>query len=168
MIIGLPVVVWIARRHGITRLLLILLSLHAILLLVGGHYTYEQVPLGHWAQTWCGFTRNNYDRLGHFVQGFVPAIIAREALRRTASLRPGKWLSVICIAMALAFSSCFEMIEWTAAVALGSSADAFLGSQGDVWDAQWDMLCALIGASCSIAILSRCHERQLGAQSRSN
>ncbi|MSR45297.1 MAG: DUF2238 domain-containing protein [Phycisphaerales bacterium] len=163
VLVGLPVVVWIARRHGVTQLLLVLLTIHAIILLVGGHYTYERVPLGLWAQEWWGLARNDYDRLGHFAQGFVPALVAREALRRTSPLRTGKWLAVISVSMALAFSGCFEMIEWAASVSLGASADAFLGSQGDVWDAQWDMFCALLGATVAIAMLSKSHERALCA-----
>lgn len=161
VLIGLPVVAWLSHRHGITRILLALLTMHAVILLIGGHYTYEQVPIGLWVQEWCGLARNDYDRLGHFVQGFVPALIARELLRRTSPLQPGRWLAVLCITSALAFSAFFEMIEWRASVALGASADAFLGSQGDPWDAQWDMLCALIGAVCSVAVLSSAHERSL-------
>jgi putative membrane protein len=135
--------------------------MHAVSLVIGGHYTYEKVPAGLWVQEWFDLARNNYDRLGHFVQGFVPALIARELLRRTSPLQPGRWITVLCIASALAFSAIFEMIEWGSSVALGASADAFLGSQGDPWDAQWDMLCALIGAMCSMATLSRLHEREL-------
>jgi putative membrane protein len=161
VLVGLPIVVWLARRHGITRILLVLLTMHAVILVVGGHYTYEKVPVGLWVQEWFDLARNDYDRLGHFVQGFVPALIARELLRRTSPLQPGRWLAFLCITSALAFSAIFEMIEWGSSVALGASADAFLGSQGDPWDAQWDMLCALIGAMCSMATLSRLHEREL-------
>ena len=161
VLVGFPIVAWLALRHGITRILLVLLSMHAVILVIGGHYTYEKVPAGLWVQEWFDLARNDYDRLGHFVQGFVPALIARELLRRTSPLQPGRWIAVLCIATALAFSSIFEMIEWGSSVALGASADAFLGSQGDPWDAQWDMLCALIGAMCSMATLSRLHEREL-------
>ena len=161
VLVGLPIIVWLTRRNGITRILLVLLTMHAVILVVGGHYTYEKVPLGLWAQQWFGLARNDYDRLGHFVQGFVPALIARELLRRTSPLQPGRWLAFLCVTSALAFSAFFEMIEWGSSVALGASADAFLGSQGDPWDAQWDMLCALIGAICSMATLSRFHEREL-------
>ena len=161
VLVGFPIVAWLALRYGITRILLVLLSMHAVILVIGGHYTYEKVPAGLWVQEWFDLARNDYDRLGHFVQGFVPALIARELLRRTSPLQPGRWIAVLCIASALAFSAIFEMIEWGSSVALGASADAFLGSQGDPWDAQWDMLCALIGAMCSMATLSRLHEREL-------
>ena len=161
VLVGFPIVAWLALRYGITRILLVLLSMHAVILVIGGHYTYEKVPAGLWVQEWFDLARNDYDRLGHFVQGFVPALIARELLRRTSPLQPGRWITILCIASALAFSAIFEMIEWGSSVALGASADAFLGSQGDPWDAQWDMLCALIGAMCSMATLSRLHEREL-------
>ena len=161
VLVGFPIVAWLALGHGITRILLVLLSMHAVILVIGGHYTYEKVPAGLWVQEWFDLARNDYDRLGHFVQGFVPALIARELLRRTSPLQPGRWITILCIASALAFSAIFEMIEWGSSVALGASADAFLGSQGDPWDAQWDMLCALIGAMCSMATLSRLHEREL-------
>ena len=161
VLVGFPIVAWLALRYGITRILLVLLTMHAVILVIGGHYTYEKVPAGLWVQEWFDLARNDYDRLGHFVQGFVPALIARELLRRTSPLQPGRWITILCIASALAFSAIFEMIEWGSSVALGASADAFLGSQGDPWDAQWDMLCALIGAMCSMATLSRLHEREL-------
>jgi len=161
VIIGLPLAVWVARTRGMTGMLVVLLTLHAIILAVGAHYTYEHVPLGEWVRGWTGSARNNFDRLGHLMQGFVPAIIARELLRRTSPLAPGAWLRVLMIALAVAFSSCFEMIEWCAAVLLGSSADAYLGSQGDPWDAQWDMFCALVGATAATLTLSAWHERQL-------
>jgi len=161
VILGLPLVIWIARTRRITAMLAVLLTLHAIVLAVGAHYTYEHVPLGEWVRGWTGSARNNFDRLGHLMQGFVPAIIARELLRRTSPIAPGAWLCILMIALALAFSSCFEMIEWCAAVMLGSSADAYLGSQGDPWDAQWDMFCALLGATTATLTLSAWHERQL-------
>ncbi len=141
------------------------MSLHAVVLTIGAHYTYEQVPIGEWAQSWTASERNNYDRFGHYVQGFVPAIIARELLRRMTPMRPGRSLALLCIACAVAFSACFELIEWLAAVSFGHDADAYLGSQGDRWDAQWDMLCALLGAMCSVMLLSTRHERALDALS---
>lgn len=161
VLLGLPVAILVARTRGITTLLVVLLALHALLLAVGAHYTYERVPLGEWARHWTGIDRNNYDRLGHLMQGFTPAILARELLRRTSPLRPGGWLAVLCIALPVAFSACFEMIEWWAALALGEDAAAYLGSQGDLWDAQWDMCCALVGAAASVALLSGLHERQV-------
>ncbi len=163
VIAGLPLGVAVARTRGVTTLLLVLLSVHAIVLLVGARYTYEFVPLGEWVQAWSGSSRNDFDRFGHFLQGFVPSLIARELLRRTSALADGRWLAGLCVACALAFSAIFEMIEWGASVALGASADAYLGSQGDPWDAQWDMLCALAGALLSITLLSRWHESQVRA-----
>ena len=112
VLVGLPIVVLLARRHGITRILFVLLTMHAVILVVGGHYTYEKVPVGLWVQEWFGLARNDYDRLGHFVQGVVPALIARELLRRTSPLQPGRWLAFLCITSALAFSAIFEMFEW--------------------------------------------------------
>jgi len=161
VIVGLPVVVVVARTRGITPMLVVLLTLHAIVLCVGAHYTYEHVPLGEWVRNSTGGSRNNFDRFGHLMQGFVPAIIARELLRRTSPVPPGAWLSILMVALAVAFSSCFEMIEWCAASLLGSSADAYLGSQGDPWDAQWDMFCALIGSTAATLALSAWHERQV-------
>lgn len=161
---GLPIAVWVATRRGITPLLQVLLAAHALVLLAGAHWTYERVPLGDWARDALGLARNHYDRLGHVMQGFVPAILARELLRRTSPLGPGGWTPVLCVACALAFSAIFEMLEWGASVSLGHAADAFLGSQGDPWDAQWDMLCCLVGAIASMLAfsgVSGIHERQL-------
>ena len=161
---GLPIAVWVATRRGITPLLQVLLAVHALVLLAGAHWTYERVPLGDWARDALGLARNHYDRLGHVMQGFVPAILARELLRRTSPLGPGGWTPVLCVACALAFSAIFEMLEWGASVSLGHAADAFLGSQGDPWDAQWDMLCCLVGAIASMLAfsgVSGIHERQL-------
>jgi putative membrane protein len=129
--------------------------------MVGGHYTYAEVPLGFWMQDWFGFTRNHYDRIGHLAQGFVPAILVREILLRRTPLRQGGWLFTLVTSVCLAFSACYEIIEWWSAAFLGGGSDAFLGSQGDVWDAQWDMLLCLIGAIVSQRLLARVHDRQL-------
>ena len=161
ILIGMPLLVATARRFPLTTLTYTLLALHAIVLMVGGHYTYARVPLGFWFQNLLGLARNDYDRLGHFAQGFVPAILVREILLRTSPLRPGRWLFVIVTAICLAFSACYEFFEWGAAVAGGHAADAFLGTQGDVWDTQWDMFCALIGAIVAQLTLAGVHDRSL-------
>jgi len=142
-----------------------LLAVHAIILAVGGHYTYARVPLGFWVQEALGLARNHYDRLGHFAQGFVPAILAREILLRTSPLRPGKWLFVIVVAICLAFSACYEFIEWWSALLGGEAATDFLGTQGDVWDTQWDMFLAFIGAVVAQVTLARAHDRHLARNS---
>jgi putative membrane protein len=149
------------RRFPLTTLLYTLIAIHAVILAVGGHYTYARVPVGFWVQDLFGFARNHYDRLGHFVQGFVPAILAREILLRTSPLRPGKWLFVIVVAICLAFSACYEFLEWWSALLGGEAAADFLGTQGDVWDTQWDMFLAFIGAILAQLMLARPHDRQL-------
>ncbi len=161
ILIVAPILVLTARRFPLTTLTYTLIAIHAIILIVGGHYTYARVPLGFWVQDLLGLARNDYDRLGHFAQGFIPAILIREILLRTSPLRPGRWLFVIVTAMCLAFSACYEFFEWGAAVTGGHAADAFLGTQGDVWDTQWDMFCALIGAIVALLSLSRVHDRSL-------
>jgi putative membrane protein len=161
ILIGVPILVATYRRFPLTNLVYTLLAIHALILMVGGHYTYAKVPLGFWVQDLFGFARNHYDRLGHFTQGFVPAILVREILLRTSPLRRGRWLFVLVTAVCLAFSACYEFIEWGAALAGGESADAFLGTQGDVWDTQWDMFFALIGAITAQITLGRVHDRAL-------
>ncbi len=165
VLIAAPVLIATFARFPLTPLAYTLIALHALILILGGHYTYAQVPLGFWAQDWLGLTRNHYDRLGHFAQGFVPAIVAREVLLRTSPLRPGRWLFFLVTATCLAISACYELIEWWAALAGGQSADAFLGTQGDVWDTQWDMFLALIGALTAQLTLSRAHDRALASLS---
>ena len=165
ILIAAPILVLTARRFPLTTLTYTLLAIHACILIVGGHYTYARVPLGFWMQNLLGLARNDYDRLGHFAQGFIPAILIREILLRTSPLRPGRWLFVIVTAMCLAFSACYEFFEWGAAVAGGHAADAFLGTQGDVWDTQWDMFTALIGAIVAQLTLNRVHDRSLATLS---
>lgn len=131
------------------------------MLFIGGNYTYAEVPLGFWAQRVFGWTRNNYDRVGHFFQGFVPALVTREVLLRATPLRRGLWLSFLVVCVCLAGSAAYELFEWRAAVGLGQSADAFLGTQGDPWDTQEDMATALVGAILALVILSRTHDRAL-------
>ncbi len=131
------------------------------MLIVGGHYTYARVPLGSWMQDWFGFERNHYDRIGHLMQGFVPAIATREVLLRLTPLRQGKWLFTLVTAVCLAISALYELIEWGAAAALGQGADEFLGSQGDLFDTQKDMFCAWLGAMAAQWLLGSWHDRQL-------
>ena len=161
IMIGAPLIVATANRFPLTPLLCRLLFIHALILMVGGHYSYASVPLGFWMQDLFAFTRNNYDRIGHLAQGFVPSILAREILLRRTPLRPGGWLSFLVVSVCLAFSACYELFEWLSAVVGGESAHDFLGTQGDQWDTQWDMFCALIGAVSAQLLLSRAHERQL-------
>ncbi|MEU6355143.1 DUF2238 domain-containing protein [Streptomyces sp. NPDC047072] len=161
VLVGLPLIALTWRRFPLTDLLCCLLAVHALVLIVGGHYTYAQVPLGDWVRGTFGLDRNPYDRLGHLMQGFVPAVLVREVLSRTSPLRGSRWLAPLTVCACLAFSAVFEMLEWAAAVAGGHAADAFLATQGDVWDTQWDMFCALIGATVSVLVLSRVHDRQL-------
>jgi putative membrane protein len=161
VLIGLPLVLLTARRFPLTPLLYALLALHAVILMVGGRYTYAEVPLGDWVRDAFGLARNHYDRLGHFAQGFVPAILAREILWRRSPLRGSRWLPLVVVAICLAFSAFYELIEWWTALATGEGATAFLGTQGDPWDTQWDMFLALVGACTALATLSRVHDRQL-------
>jgi putative membrane protein len=159
--IAVPILVATAKRFPLTPLAYRLLFLHALILMLGGHYTYARVPFGFWAQDALHLGRNHYDRLGHFAQGFVPAIVAREVLLRRSPLRSGKWLFFLVVCVCLAVSATYELIEWLAAILGGSSADAFLGTQGDVWDTQWDMFMALVGAVSALLLLSREHDREL-------
>ena len=161
VLIGAPILVATAKRFPLTPLLYGLLFFHALVLVLGGHYTYAEVPLGEWAREAFGFARNHYDRLGHVTQGFVPAILAREILLRKTPLRPGGWLRLFVTSVCLAFSALYELIEWATALLSGEGATAFLGTQGDVWDTQWDMYLALCGALAAQALLSRLHDRQL-------
>ncbi len=162
--IGIPLLIWRWKKFPLSKLLSCLLALHALVLIYGGHYTYSETPLGLWAKEAFDLSRNHYDRLGHFMQGFVPAILVRELLLRTSPLKRGVWLAVLVTCGCLAFSAFFEMIEWWAALVWGGAADAFLATQGDVWDTQWDMFLALCGAILSQLILSRVHDRQLGLE----
>jgi putative membrane protein len=168
VLIGVPLIVAFQRRFPLSTLLLVLLWVHCVVLIVGGHYTYARVPLGYWAMDWFGWTRNNYDKIGHFVQGFVPAILTREILLRTSPLvnggtsgRPSRWLSFLVVSVCLAFSALYELIEWVTALATGAAAEDFLGTQGDPWDTQTDMALALLGAICALVVLSRMHDRGL-------
>ncbi|MCB9904812.1 MAG: DUF2238 domain-containing protein [Planctomycetes bacterium] len=161
ILIAAPILILSAKRFPLTPLLTLLIGVHAAILALGGTYTYAEVPFGYWLRDLFGFERNPYDRLGHFAQGFVPAILAREVLLRTSPLRPGKWLAFLCVSVCLAFSAFYELVEWWAAASTGEAAESFLGTQGDVWDTQWDMFLALIGACTSLALLSKLHAKQL-------
>jgi putative membrane protein len=148
-------------RFRLTPLAYRLIAVHALILILGGTYTYAEVPLGFWLQDLFGLARNPYDRIGHFAQGFVPAILAREILLRRSPLRPGKWLFFLVCCVCLAISACYEFLEWWSALILGQGAEAFLGTQGDVWDTQWDMFMALVGAIAAQLLFGRVHDRQL-------
>ena len=167
VMIALPFIALNWRRFPLTRLLCWLLVAHALVLIHGGAYTYAQTPLGFRlrdAFTALGLevTRNPWDRVGHLMQGFVPAILARELLLRLTPLRPGGWLTYLVLAACLSFSAFFELIEWWSALIYGADADAFLATQGDQWDTQWDMFLCLCGAALSLLLWSRLHDRELG------
>lgn len=165
-IIGIALIVALRRRFPLTPLVLTLLTIHAIILMIGGHYTYAEVPLGFWMKDAFHFTRNHYDRIGHFAQGFVPAMVAREILIRRNVVRTRGWLYFIVVAICLAISAAYELLEWRVSVASGSAGDAFLGTQGDIWDTQEDMATALIGAAMAPLLLYRLHDRQLARLER--
>ncbi len=155
-------VLWATRRSfPLTALVYQLILLHCIILMVGGHYTYAEVPLFDWLRDWSGGTRNNYDKVGHFAQGFVPAMIARELLVRKAVVSTAAWRNFFVVCFCLAFSAFYELIEWWVALYSGESAEAFLGTQGYIWDTQSDMFLALIGAIAALVLLSRWHDRQM-------
>ncbi len=149
------------RSFRLTPVLYVLILLHCVVLMIGGHYTYAEVPFFDTIKPWFGFERNNYDKLGHFMQGFVPAILAREILLRFDVVRTRAWLNVFVVSVCLAFSAFYELIEWGVAVASGATSEAFLGTQGYVWDTQSDMAFALIGAAAALVALGPMHDRQL-------
>ena len=167
VLVAVPILWATRRRFPLSPLLYGLIAVHAVVLSVGGHWTYAEVPLGFWFRDALGLARNHYDRLGHLMQGFVPALVARELLLRTSPLRPGGWLFTLVTAVALAISAIYAFIEWGAALLLGQGADAFLGMQGDPWDTQWDMFMAFLGAMLAQALVARLQDRQvarLGAE----
>jgi len=159
--IALPVLLLTHRRFPLSNLTCTLIAVHAVILMLGGHYSYAKVPLGFRMEEWFGWTRNNYDKIGHFMQGFGPAIYTREILLRTSPLGRGRWLGFLSVSVALAFSALYEIIEWLASLSNPADTEAFLGTQGYVWDTQTDMFWCLIGAAAAIALLSRFHDRQL-------
>lgn len=149
------------KKFPLTNLLYTLIALHAIILIIGGHYTYAEVPLFNWLRDIGIFSRNNYDKIGHLAQGFIPAIVARELLLRTSPLRPGKWLNFLSIAVTGLITAVYEIIEWFVSVASGSAGDSFLGTQGYIWDTQSDMLYCLIGGLLALLFLSKLHDRKI-------
>ncbi len=161
VLIGIILLIASYRRFRLTPLLYRLLTLHAIILIIGGFYTYAEVPLFNWLRDSFELSRNHYDRIGHLAQGFIPAILAREILIRRSPLRPGGWLFLTVTSICLAFSAFYEMIEWWTAAISGEAADAFLGTQGDSWDTQWDMFLALIGALTAQLTLGAKHDQAL-------
>lgn len=161
VIIAAPLV-WMTRtRFPLSRILLWCAFVHGLILIMGGHYTYAEVPLGYYLQDMLSFERNPYDRIGHLAQGFVPALLTREILLRKTPLKAGRMLFVLACCVPLAFSAFYEMIEWWAAVIMDQDAEAFLGTQGDVWDTQWDMFMALVGAAAAQVLLSGLQDRQI-------
>ncbi len=160
-LIGLLALAVSYRRFRLTPLLYVLILLHCIILMVGGHYTYAKVPLFDELSVWFDWSRNNYDKLGHFAQGFVPAILVREIVLRKQIIAGRGWQNLFIVAFCLAFSAFYELVEWWVAVATGDEAEAFLGTQGYVWDTQSDMAFALLGAIVSVLSLAAWHDRQL-------
>jgi putative membrane protein len=166
VLIALPLLLLTRRSFPLTPLVYALLTLHGVILMIGGHYTYAEMPLFNWLRDSFELARNHYDRLGHVAQGFIPAIVTREILLRRSPLQPGKWLFFLTTSVCLAISAFYEMIEWWVAVGSGDEAVAFLATQGDVWDTQWDMFLALCGALAAQLLLARWHDRQLADLAR--
>lgn len=161
VLIAAPLLALSAQRHPLTPLLYWVIGLHCLVLIVGGAYSYARVPAGFWVQHALDLARNPYDKLGHFMQGVTPALLAREVLLRGGWVRPGRMLGFLAVCVALAFSAFYELIEWWAALALGQGADEFLGTQGDPWDTQSDMAMALLGATAAVLLLARVQDRQI-------
>jgi len=160
-LVGLAVLAISYSKFKLTNMAYILILIHCIILMVGGHYTYAKVPLFDWLRDYFEWERNNYDKVGHFAQGFIPAIIAREILMRKAVVNGAKWLGFLVVCFCLAFSAFYELIEWWVALSTGESAEAFLGTQGYVWDTQSDMGLALLGAIVALILLRKIHDKQL-------
>ncbi|MEC4724505.1 DUF2238 domain-containing protein [Shewanella sp. D64] len=161
VLIALPLLALTRKRFPLTPLLYVLILIHCVILMVGGHYTYAEVPLFDWLADVSGSDRNNYDKLGHFAQGFIPALIAREVFIRNEVLKSGSWCNFICVCFALALSAFYELIEWWVALLTGEDAEAFLGTQGYIWDTQSDMGMALFGAILGLLFLVTTHDKQL-------
>ena len=163
ILIALPILLATYTRFPLTDLLYVLITLHALVLILGGAYTYAHVPLGFWMQDWFGFHRNHYDRIGHLMQGLVPALVAREILLRNGFVVGRRMAAFLSVCVALAVSAFYELVEWWSALILGQGADEFLGTQGDPWDTQEDMFMALIGALVAMAIFTRLQDAQIRA-----
>lgn len=163
VILGVPLALATAKRFPLSTLLCVLLAVHACILCVGGKYTYAEVPAGFWVQDLFGWSRNHYDRLGHFAQGFVPAILTREILMRCSPLTRSRWLGFLTVCVCLALSAVYELLEWATAALWHEGASAFLGTQGDHWDTQADILWCLIGATAALVTLSVLHTKQMRA-----
>lgn len=161
VMIAIPILLITHKSFPLTLISIRLIAVFALILIVGGHYTYAENPLFNWIQDSFDLARNHYDRLGHFVQGIVPALIARELLLRTTLLQRGKWLFFLVCAVSLAISACYEFIEWWAAIINAQAAEAFLGTQGDNWDTQWDMFLALMGSIVAQLSLAHTQDKQL-------
>ncbi len=164
VIIALPILIFTRKSFALTSLAYGLILVHCVILMVGGHYTYAEVPLFDWIADWTGGERNNYDKVGHLAQGFIPALLARELFIRLNVVKVGAWCNFLAVCFALAFSAFYELIEWWVAELTGEDAEAFLGTQGYVWDTQSDMAMALIGAIASVLLLGRLHDKQLNAK----
>ena len=167
VLIAIPLLWFTRTRFPLTDLLYVLIAAHALILILGGHYTYARVPLGFWVQDALDLARNHYDRLGHVAQGFIPAMVARELLLRLTPLKRGGWLFLLVTCVALAISAFYELIEWWVALYMGGEADEFLATQGDIWDTQWDMFLALCGALLAQLSLARVQDRQMAALAKS-
>ena len=161
VVIALPILLLTYKKFPLTYLCYTLIAIHALILMLGAHYSYAKVPLGFWMEDWFGWTRNNYDKIGHLMQGFGPAIYVRELLVRTSPLKSGKWLAFLSVAVSLGFSALYEIIEWAASLSNPTDTEAFLGTQGYIWDTQTDMFCCLIGSILALLLLSKLHNKAL-------
>ncbi len=161
VVIGLPLLLLTARAFPLTPLLYRIIALHMVFLLIGAHYTYALTPIGLWLQEVFALARNPYDRLGHVLQGMTAALLARELLLRLGVVRGAGWAFFLAVCVALAFSAFYELMEWGAAVVYGAEAEHFLAMQGDIWDTQWDMLLALLGAMAALSVFAGVHRRQI-------
>lgn len=161
VMVALPLLLWTYKKFPLTDLTYTLIAVHAVILMLGGHYSYAKVPLGFWMEDWFGWTRNNYDKIGHFMQGFGPAIYTREIMARTSPLKGGRWLGVVSVAIPLAFSAIYEIIEWLASLSNPADTEAFLGTQGYIWDTQTDMFWCLVGSVAALILLTKLHDAYL-------